>query len=83
MKTKLLKNIRKQYSVVYFDKGSEVYGLGKYTCGIFHVYRKGLESYGEFTKTKESCIDWIMKDVRSRFGNKKKNNNGIKVWYNG
>lgn len=82
MKVKLLKKVRKQYSIVYFPKGSEVYGLGVYNTDIYHL--KCTESFLDtFYGTREECLNRMIRDVRSRFGNKNnKNTNGIKIWYN-
>lgn len=78
MKVKLLKKVRKRYSVLYFPKGMHVFGLGVYEIDLYHVSSYG-DSRGRFFNTKNECLDWIMKDVRRQYG-KKKYNKGIKVW---
>lgn len=81
MKVKLLKKIRKQYSIVYFAKGYPVYGLGVYESDIYHVYDNKLKSYGSFKSSKEECIEWIINEVIINYNNKP-SYKGIKVWHN-
>lgn len=79
MKTKLLRKIRKQYSIVYYPRGIECFFFGsRYFIhkGEYYVSRKGV---GVYLKTKNECLDYILNRVREKYGRKK----GIKVWYNG
>ena len=86
MKTKLLRKIRKQYSIVYYPNGFEpnpvlrvpdypLYFVSDDTKGCIKIYRN-------------ECIDWILEKVREKYKKysrkyKKPNYKGIKVWYNG
>jgi 3D (Asp-Asp-Asp) domain-containing protein len=63
MKAKLLKKIRRQYSIVYFEKGSQVYGLGAYDEDLYHVIRF-IGDIGLFFDTKQKALDWVLKDVK-------------------
>lgn len=90
MKTRLLRKIRKRYSIVYFPDG--------YSCsedGIIHykeflVYKKWtlqVTSYMLGYSTKEEALEYIIRDVRRNYEKysrkyKKPNYNGIKIWYN-
>lgn len=84
MKTKLLRKIRKQYSIVYYPNGqepSDVYRTHEYP----HYYvSNGVR--GTIKDTKEACIEWVLDRVRQEYKQysrryKKPNYKGIKVWY--
>lgn len=87
MKTKLLKKIRKQYSIVYYPNGmvshEQLYHVNKYVIydkkgafGLFNLY-----DYN----TKQDAISAILKRVRviySKYSRSERNNyKGQKVWY--
>lgn len=86
MKTKLLKKIRKQYSIVYYPNGwepSEHYRVPPYPFYFVEGKERGC-----IRETKNECIDWILRKVRDEYKkySRKYNKNkykGIKVWYNG
>lgn len=80
MKTKLLKKIRKQYKVTYFERGSQVYDIGTYDFDVYHVTEFNGDP-GLFFGSKQLALDWILKQVRIKYGRKKVNNKGVKVWY--
>lgn len=82
MKVKLLRKIRKRYSIVYYPKGVEVMNLGIYDTDIYYVFMNKCTIWGSFESSKNDCIDWIMKEVRKEYG-KEHHSKGIKVWYNG
>lgn len=88
MKTRLLKKIRKQYSIVYYPNG--FYGSDE---GLIHVgkylvetsWRSRFFSYGY--DTRQQAIDRILREVREKYKhysvkNKNISYKGIKVWYN-
>lgn len=88
MKVKLLKKIRKQYSIVYYPNG--LYGSDE---GLIHIdkylvetaWRSRFFSHGYYTK--QQAIDRILIEVREKYKeysvkNKKISYKGIKVWYN-
>lgn len=90
MKTKLLKKIRKQYSIVYYPNGYKhdgcIFGKGKYLVYNIYWFRPTwlLPSY----ETKEKALDSLIRGVRQKYYkySRKYNKNkykGIKVWYNG
>lgn len=87
MKAKLLKKIRKQYSIVYYPDGMLI--DGKY---IFHynqyVVHKSWRSVWAVKgyDTKQQAINDIIKEVRNEYRSysrkyKKPNYKGIKVWH--
>lgn len=78
MKVKLLKKVRKRYSVHFFAKGEMIRDIMISPCDIFRVTNGRYLGFSYF-KTKNECLDWIMKDVRRQYG-KNKYNKGIKVW---
>lgn len=86
MKTRLLKKIRKQYSIVYYPKGLppvKYVRVYDYPC-----YRVSNYTEHSIKKYKSDCIDWILERVRNKYKkysvkNKKTSYKGIKVWYNG
>lgn len=83
MKTRLLRKIRKQYSIVYYPNGI------KYSGSIFHkqdyVVHKGFRSIWHVRgyATKNGAIDAILKEVRIKYRHliKKDFHKGTKVWY--
>ena len=84
MKTKLLRKIRKQYSIVYYQYGIDAIWSNPYN------YKYCVPNFwiGTFRKTKEDCIEYILDKLRDRYKKysrkyKKPNYKGIKVWYNG
>lgn len=86
MKTRLLKKIRKQYSIVYYQNGfdpSDVIIVPDYP---FYYVDNGIR--GRIKKSKNDCIYWILEEVREKYQkySRKYDKNkykGIKVWYNG
>jgi len=87
MKTKLLKKIRKQYSIVYYPDGMLVDGEYLYHKEEFVVHKscRSLWSVRGYN-TKQSAINAILKEVRVKYAKysrnyKKPNYKGIKVWH--
>lgn len=88
MKTKLLKKIRKQYSIVYYPDGYEfdgrIYHKNKYiVTKCFRILPIWL--YKTFD-SKNIALSAIMREVRKDYAKysrkyKKPNYNGIKVWH--
>ena len=88
IKTKLLKKIRKQYSIVYYPDGMLIderylYHKGEY---VVHKYLRS-SWYVRGYSRKEQAVQAILDEVRERYGKysrkyKKPNYKGIKVWYN-
>lgn len=84
MKTKLLKKVRKQYSIVYYPNGIRhgdyVFHKGEY------VVHKGFRSIWNIRgyATKNDAIDAILKELRIKYRHliKKDFHKGTKVWYN-
>lgn len=95
MKTKLLKKIRKKYSIVYYPNGykcidDKIHHKGKYI--VFRHWCYYLESSIIYRLpaflNKQDAINYILKSVRVQYRQYsrkyvKTNHNGIKVWYNG
>lgn len=84
MKTKLLKKIRKQYSIVYYPNGQEPHEfLHTYQFPVYYVSSNDRASFKE---TKQECLDWILEKVRDRYKKysvkyDKNKYKPIKVWY--
>ena len=88
MKTKLLRKIRKQYSIVYYPDGLLIDGEYLFHKNEFVVHKTFRSSwYVKGYNSKILALDAIMKEVRLKYGKysrkyKKPNYKGIKVWYN-
>lgn len=85
MKVKLLKKIRKKYSIVYYPNGYEPHRI--VSVPTYPVYYVSGNGKGNMKDTKNLCLDWIMSIVREdykKYSRKYDKNKykGIKVWYN-
>lgn len=84
MKIKLLKKVRKQYSIVYYPNGI------RYNNVVYHkqdyVVHKRFISIWDIRgyETKNEAIDAILKEVKIKYRHliKKDFHKGTKVWYN-
>lgn len=82
MKVKLLKKIKKEYSVKYFPAGTPIYGLGVYEVDMYQVITPSTPT-GFFYETRNQCLEFILNRVREDYSHKFKKNRvskGIKVW---
>lgn len=78
MKVKLLRKIRKRFSIYYNPDG--IMYSGVHFNNKYFVQDKNNPYMNGIYHTKQECIDWIMRKVRRKYG---KNKNGnIKIWYN-
>lgn len=77
MKVKLLRKIRKRFSI-YYNPDGIIYSGFRFDSKYF--VQDGKSQYmNNIFHTKQQCIDWIMNRVRIEYGKKKSN---IKIWYN-
>lgn len=78
MKVKLLKKIRKQYSIVYYPNGLKfkwyIYPSGRY---VLHKKWRSVSSDRSYS-TKQQALNAILYEVRRDYSSYK----GIKVWHN-
>ena len=86
MKTRLLKKIRKQYSIVYYPNGFEPSNVIR--VPNYPLYYVDNVIRGSIKQSKKECIDWILERVREKYQKHsrkcdKNKYKGIKVWYNG
>ena len=90
LKTKLLKKIRKEYQIVYYNKGYIYPSINMYVPECFVIYHKGLELRTfiiSYNLNKEEAMlnakDYLLKHVIDEYRYLKvKKNNPEKVWYN-
>lgn len=89
MKTRLLKKIRKQYSIVYYPDGRVDSEIGVINKNQYVVHNFWLPSWTiNYFNTLDEAKEFVLKRVRERYESysrkyKKPNYKGIKVWYNG
>lgn len=84
MKTRLLKRIRRQYSIVYYPNGFKwdnmICHKGEY---VLHKRWRGFlntSGYG----SKQSALDAMLQEIRREYRKKDKGDfyRGVKVWWN-
>ena len=84
MKTKLLKRIRREYSITKTEKYSVFYGMNqtRYRVEKFTWYEIPAFDYWSF-ETKEIAVQFILDHIRNRFYKHSKHYKGIeeKVWH--
>lgn len=74
MKTKLLRKIRKQYSIYYHEKG--ILHRGEGFISIKYEVRE-CDMFRCCSHDKQECLDYILNRVRRKYGKKE----GIKIWW--
>lgn len=87
MKAKLLKKIRKQYSIVYYPNGFLYYGrlYHKDNFVVEYIYDIRHTRYLDSFNSKQDALNFILKSVRDKYEKysrkyKKPNYKGVKVW---
>lgn len=87
MKAKLLKKIRKQYSIVYYPDGMSIEGKYLFHKNQYVVHKSWRSLFRvEGYDTKQQAINAIIKEVRNEYSSysrkyKKPNYKGVKVWH--
>lgn len=93
MKTKLLKEVRKRYSIVRVDEiasnAGDDYKYAKEIYGVpFYELRDTHDAFGfrtcffdDFNKATAKICEWVVSDYAEKFGRKKVKSS--KVWWGG
>ncbi len=83
MKTKLLRKIRKQYSIVYYPNGYKAYDKLWYV-NKYKIFYKGSYFNLGIYETKQDALNAILKHLRVKYSkysvNSKNNYTGRIVW---